>query len=296
MRIKTTVFNAIIFLAFAAVLAVSVACSAATMSVKADKISGKVEMKPSASGAWTALKNGDSVAVGATVRTGPGASCMLKWAGGNVVKLSPLTTMTVSQAEKAASGKESSRIDISGGRVSAHAKAFATKDSSFNVKTPTAVAGVRGTDLYVEVNDAGVSSIGVTDGNVEVESGDSVVVIDEGQFVIVEEMGIVPPPEPVPVETLQELKQEFNVINDEAKQDAETSQGDNTGGAQGTTGAQGDAGGQGGTGAAEAGANSADANSSVDTVMNQQDINNVVDSIQNEQKYLTGDVEVEIHY
>lgn len=55
------------------------------------------------------------------------------------------------------------------------------KEQVFEVKTPTAVAGVRGTEFDCAVADNGVSVVEVNEGFVSVSSGGESVVISEGQ-------------------------------------------------------------------------------------------------------------------
>ncbi len=189
------------------------AALAAPMKVTVSKVTGKVEV--SAGAGWKTLKNGDSVPVGADVRTGAGASCILKWAGGNAVKLGPLTTMSVDQAEKSVSGDENSRVNLKAGSAQAHAKKLSTGKSSFEIKTPTAVAGVRGTDIIAEIA-AGNVSFGVSDGQLEITAGDEVFVLDDGFLINVGADGVFEDPIPIPQDIQQKLEQEFEAIKQEA--------------------------------------------------------------------------------
>ena len=189
------------------------AALAAPMKVTVSKVTGKVEV--SAGAGWKALKDGDSVSVGADVRTGAGASCILKWGGGNAVKLGPLTTMSVDQAEKSVSGDENSRVNLKAGSAQAHAKKLSTSKSSFEIKTPTAVAGVRGTDIIAEIA-AGNVSFGVSDGQLEVTAGDQVFVLDDGFLVNVGMDGVFEDPVPIPQDMLEQLKEEFEALKLEA--------------------------------------------------------------------------------
>jgi hypothetical protein len=199
---------------------------AAPMKVKVDKTTGKVETQVGAAAGWKTVANGDSVPIGATVRTGPGASCMLKWAGGNVVKVGPLSNVKVVDADKSPSGKETSALALSNGNIMAHARKLNTKDSAFSIKTPTAVAGVRGTDLFVEQGESGPASIGVVDGNVEVETGGETVEVDPGTLVTVDESGNISEPETIPPEMMQNMASDFQDINSESKSDESTYQGE----------------------------------------------------------------------
>ena len=266
------------------------AALAAPMKVKVSKVKGTVEVQSGA--AWKALKNGDSVPVGADVRTGSGSSCILTWAGGNVVKLNPMTTLSVS-ADKSAAGDEKSSIALKNGGVSAHAKKLSSKASSFEVKTPTAVAGVRGTDILAEIQ-AGNVTFGVSDGNLEVTVGDAVFMVEDGFLVNVSESGEFEVPVPIPPEMQQKLQQEFEEIKAEAQDQADAGE-DGAAGDEGTedegTDDQG----------ADEGAGDdvpddvADAvNDTIQNVLDNEIINDVVEEAGS--TYITGDVEVTIDF
>jgi hypothetical protein len=188
------------------------AASAAPMKVTVDKVQGTVQV--SKGSGWAALKNGDTVPVGADVKTGAGSSCILKWAGGNVIKITPMSTVSVS-AERTAAGDEKSSVNLKQGKVNAHAKKLSTAGSSFNVKTPTAVAGVRGTDILAEIQ-AGNVSFAVSDGQLELTIGEEVFMLDDGFLVSVDPDGAFSEPVPIPQEMLEELKSEFEALKLEA--------------------------------------------------------------------------------
>jgi hypothetical protein len=190
---------------------------AAPMKVKVSKVKGTVEV--SAGAGWKALKDGDAVPVGADVRTAAGSGCILTWAGGNVVKVGPMTTMSVEQAEKTAGGDEKSRVNLKDGSVSAHAKKLSTQKSSFEIKTPTAVAGVRGTDILAEI-EAGNVTFGVSDGQLEVTVGDEVFVVDDGYLVNIGMDGVFEEPMPIPPAMQQRLNEEFEQIKQDSAEAA----------------------------------------------------------------------------
>jgi hypothetical protein len=177
---------------------------AAGVTARVSGVKGKVEVQKGT--AWSAVKNGDSVSAGMKLRTGSDGSCMVTWGGGHGMKVTPLTTITVDQLERNGD-KETSSFNLGGGKVLAKAGKM-TGGSSFHVKTPTAVAGVRGTEFAVGLEN-NVSSVQVVDGQVEVGApGVEPVIIDPGYMVTMPEgTTIVPPPEPIPPVQLQELQQ-----------------------------------------------------------------------------------------
>ena len=99
----------VLIIAVAAVVALGVVLEAAPMKVVVGKVQGKVEVKADDAAAWKVVSDGDMVPVGATVRTGPASGCLLKWAAGNVVEVSALSVLKVSEADSGAGGKENRR-------------------------------------------------------------------------------------------------------------------------------------------------------------------------------------------
>jgi hypothetical protein len=188
---------------------------AAPMKVTVSKVQGTVQVQDGA--AWKTLKDGDTVKSGAEVKTGAGSSCLLKWAGGNVVKVGPMSNLTVT-AEKSGAD-EKSKVDLKNGKVSAHAKKLGTGGSSFNVSTPTAVAGVRGTDIIAEIA-AGNVSFGVSDGQLEMSVGGKTFVLEDGFLLKVDPEGGFSEPIPIPPVMMQELKIQFDALKEEAASDA----------------------------------------------------------------------------
>lgn len=256
------------------------AASAAPMKVTVDKVQGTVQV--SKGSGWAALKNGDTVPVGADVKTGAGSSCILKWAGGNVIKITPMSTVSVS-AERTAAGDEKSSVNLKQGKVNAHAKKLSTAGSSFDVKTPTAVAGVRGTDILAEIQ-AGNVSFAVSDGQLELTIGEEVFMLDDGFLVSVDPDGAFSEPVPIPQEMLEELKSEFEALKLEAAQDS----GDESG----------EQGGEEGSDDAADGADDAeeipqeDVSGSIDGILDDVVNKEIVESAQ---PIITGDVEIIIY-
>ncbi|MFC1474694.1 FecR domain-containing protein [bacterium] len=191
------------------------ACAALgeSIDISVVDVKGRVDMMASSSLEWTGLINGDRVPGGAILRTGQASSCMLKWAGGNVIKLDALTVLTV-YAERESSGAEKSRVSLTTGKVFAHAKKLVSFDSNFEIRTPTAVAGVRGTDLYGTM-DNGQAGFGVTEGSVSVSAGGGEVTVEAGMSVSVDETGAVSEPEPIPADIIQEVEGSMEEVSEE---------------------------------------------------------------------------------
>lgn len=114
------------------------------------KIKGKVEVKKAKASKWVAAKDGTKAAKGDAVRSGADGTCVLAWGKGNVAIIKPMSQITVSELAGGSAGGKN-ELAVSTGKTLVNAKKLAGSGSSFNVKTPTAVAGVRGTKFGVSV-------------------------------------------------------------------------------------------------------------------------------------------------
>ncbi|MEW6200807.1 MAG: FecR family protein [bacterium] len=193
------------------------AAAAEQISVTVQKAEGTVEARTAAGAAWTAAAQGSKLSAGASIRTGQGSSCILKWGDGHVTKLQSLTSMEISRLEKDSAGNENTNFNITVGKINTHVGKLTTRGSSFTVKTPTAVAGVRGTDLFVNVGEDKTSTFGVTEGEIFVEVGGVESVIAQYFIVTVNPDGTAGAPEPMPEAMKQEAREQIS----EAKQEAQ---------------------------------------------------------------------------
>jgi len=190
---------------------------AAPVSVTVQKAEGTVETRESASAVWVKAVSGEKLSAGASVKTGPTSSCILKWGDGHVLKLQALSILDISRIERDEAGNENTRLDLSVGKINAHVAKLTTRDSTFSVKTPTAIAGVRGTDLFVNVAEDNTSTFGVTDGEIFVEAGGIETVVMQDFVVTVNPAGEAAAPAPMPEEMKQESREQSNEIKQEAK-------------------------------------------------------------------------------
>ena len=134
---------------------------------KISSIQGEVQVEKS--GKWQTAKEGGLLQQGDKIKTGAKSSCILKWSQGNVLKLKAFTTITIDKLEKnPAAGAENSSINMSSGKVMGKAKKLKGAESSYEIRTPTAIAGVRGTKLGVGVDADETTSVECLEGIVSV--------------------------------------------------------------------------------------------------------------------------------
>jgi hypothetical protein len=115
-----------------------------------------------------ALASGQTLEVGAELRTGAGGRVRLKFADGSVLVLADRSHMRI-EAYSASGGRprEASlllQMGVIGQRVQP------VPGGSWQVRTPTAVTAVRGTEFFVEVGADDATSVHVASGEVAVES------------------------------------------------------------------------------------------------------------------------------
>ncbi|HUV06193.1 MAG TPA: FecR family protein [Spirochaetia bacterium] len=94
---------------------------------------------------------GQIVEVGSTILTGPGSYCEVVFRGKNIFQIQENSLVTISIDEN------QGRIDLQRGALAAvfsRLQNLGTVGSSFDLHTPTAVAGVRGTAFFIKVEDA----------------------------------------------------------------------------------------------------------------------------------------------
>lgn len=147
-------------------------------------VKGDVEVRTDSKRDWVDAADGMKLRTGDAVRTKSGGSCVIKWARGNIMKLTPFTEIVLDKLVVTPATKtELSSMALRKGRIFAKAKKLAA-DSSFSVSTPTAIAAVRGTRFSVMIGKDGSTEIGCTEGRLLVKShSGEEVVLDEGKKV-----------------------------------------------------------------------------------------------------------------
>lgn len=184
------------------------ACSAAhaaTMNAKISRVKGDVQIKTTDKASWKAAKDGDTVTETGQIKTGAGAEVFVAWKGGSVVKVGPSSQITMSSLSVDGAGNTKSAVKLEKGQVTAKAAKLGGT-SSFNVNTPTAVAGVRGTGFQCTEN-----QVLVADGSVAVSAGGVTVDLSPGTYTEIEGPGM-PPMDPmeIPADMLMDLQSEVS--------------------------------------------------------------------------------------
>lgn len=163
----------------ATVVAMSARAMAYEVRAVATSVQGAVERTTGlGEDKWAKVRNGDIVLSGDRLRTGADGSFILTYDDGNVVAVSSLTRVRVGELVRVGNRAQSD-LTVRNGRVLAYAKKLRTPDSTFVVKTPYGVAGVRGSEIAVTVGDdgtllqivSGVFDVSVADARAELTAG-----------------------------------------------------------------------------------------------------------------------------
>ncbi|HOC93170.1 MAG TPA: FecR domain-containing protein, partial [bacterium] len=135
---------------------------------------------------------------GTRIATGAKSSAVIKWSASNTLKINPFTNFTIKDIDVDPRTKTvTSSLDLQTGKIKAKAEKLHSPSSEFSISTPTAVAGVRGTEFDMENTPENTTSVTTRTGAVEVTSqGQSVMAVGGTQVVVEPNQ---PPAPPVPV-------------------------------------------------------------------------------------------------
>lgn len=128
-------------------------------------IVGTVELQKKGEKEWKEVELDQCVKIGDKVRTKEDGSASIDYGDDAEVRINALTVMEVSNENNAATPNQGL---VTAGEAWAN---VTKKNSRFTIKTPTAVAGVRGTEFDVTVDEEGNSDVNVLDGEVSIRNG-----------------------------------------------------------------------------------------------------------------------------
>lgn len=160
-----------IYLAVAACLFLSPTWSWAEAVGAFTKVEGQVDIRRSPKAEAVAVHVGDKVEIGFAVRTKRDGKAEIQFKDDSVIRLAPETLITIDEYSFQPDGaRKSGLLGLLRGKLRSTvskardvAMTVSQTDSSFNVKTPTTVAGVKGTDFIVYY-ERGVTGVIFLDG------------------------------------------------------------------------------------------------------------------------------------
>ena len=166
------------------------ALEAAEHSFKVEKVTGDVTYRAYKSFKRLAVKVGEELDAKGKIALNDGDFLEIKTPMGDVLTFQDKTYATLSKLTGSGADKNV-QIDMPLGKIECDVKKL-SKSSSFQVRTPSAVAGVRGTRFGVEIDRSGTVSVDVTEGLVAVAPASnpgSTVAVGAGQSASVKKGG-----------------------------------------------------------------------------------------------------------
>jgi hypothetical protein len=119
--------------------------------------------------------------VGDTITTKQGSSVVLGIdVGTGFVKVSENTTITVQKLETGNKGQNITELQVLSGQVTLQVRPLTNKASRVEIKTPAGVAGVRGTEFGVSVQNDGKMGVGTKKGAVVTSAQGETVLVNAG--------------------------------------------------------------------------------------------------------------------
>lgn len=208
--------NVIFASALAALLVFGGIARAGSVRATLMDVAGDVQVQREEGAKWRDARDGTRLSDGYTVKTGDDGKAVITWGLGNVVKVYPLTSIAVDELEAdAATGDAASDLSLGHGRVMAQVGKLASRNSHFNIKTPTAVAGVRGTSFDLDMPEGSDElSVSVLEGSVSLEAGGVEIMLGAG-FESIVVMGEIPgAPMAIPAAAFADMKEAAAELKD----------------------------------------------------------------------------------
>jgi hypothetical protein len=162
---------------------------------------GQVLLEPESGGLIRPLSAGDSIAEGYRITTGERSEATIEFESGVIIRLRSNTTLRVDQANRKDAQTLLFQMFLEVGKVVSRIRQALERDSRFQLETPSAVAGVRGTRFRCGVNAEKIGRYEVLDGLVSVQAEEREVLLPPGTGTVVEPGGapmeptaLLPPP------------------------------------------------------------------------------------------------------
>jgi hypothetical protein len=147
-----------------------------------DRVSGAVEILPANGDTWRLASVGERVETGDRIRTGSLSTARLVFFEGSTTDLMASTEVAVTQVSARREGSDKIiALHQWLGRTYSCVQQLSGRASRFEIETPTAVAGVRGTEFIIAVEGDGTTSVAVVEGLVEVTAQETTVTVLAGE-------------------------------------------------------------------------------------------------------------------
>lgn len=186
-------------------------------------MSGKVEIWLNGDDDWRKAEKGLVLEKGDKIKTGANSEAVLQWANGHKVKVYALCMLNIEELSSSGSSEKTS-LNVESGKIFAKANKLKSDKSAFQVETPTAVAGVRGTQFMVEVSDDGASTVALLEGSLSIVTDAVEMVLEENMQISFDmDMSAPPQPEGLDPSLKNEMQSESKSLGSVSTSDASSS-------------------------------------------------------------------------
>ncbi|HEY41456.1 MAG TPA: DUF11 domain-containing protein [Dehalococcoidia bacterium] len=136
---------------------------------------------------WIEAEVGTTVELGDTLRAGDDSRAVVTFFEGSTIELEAGTEVEVTELGIAEdTGSTIIRLKQVIGNTVSRVKKLADADSVYEIETPTAIAAVRGSIMFVRVREDGATAVGNSEGSVSVTAQGQEVLLPEGTYSNVE--------------------------------------------------------------------------------------------------------------
>lgn len=163
------------------------------VSASVASVEGDVQLQQAAVPGWIPAATGKLLSSGDALKTGASGSAVLAFSDGTKVRLGPNSSQVT---ERLQPGKV--EVNLSIGLIEAWVKKLAGR--RFTVRTPTAVASVRGTEFRAEVDASGQTTVDLFGGSLDLtDRFGNQTSLDSGQRIVADAKAGVAEAKPVPI-------------------------------------------------------------------------------------------------
>jgi hypothetical protein len=170
---------------------------------------GDAGIQPGGQGEWVPLRVGDAVPQGSRLKTGDDSALEITFADGSAVTLKSGTELGILKAERTVTSHILRDFYLGIGRVISRIKEATGASSRYRIRTPSAIASVRGTEFRLAVDEAQKTLAEVVERQVTVAAAKKSVDLERGEGTAVEKgrpplapRKLLPPPAPADLKTV----------------------------------------------------------------------------------------------
>ncbi|MCK9225877.1 MAG: FecR domain-containing protein [Candidatus Muirbacterium halophilum] len=202
-----------IFIIFAVFLFLTVKAEVKVENAVVTYVYGIVKHKPSGTEQWNSLKLNDKLNIGDSIKTGRRSKAEINISGKKIIKIKPDSMIEIPEVVENQGGIIQS-LKLMFGYIYVNGKKI---DGEFNVQTPKAICGIRGTRYTLEVMKNGREILTVLAGRVHYGSNDKKIskLIDKGQKLEVTKA------EETLIKSINIIKEESKVIKEFLRKESE---------------------------------------------------------------------------